>query len=112
MSVRKEIYIIQGLKFGEEFTNEYFDKDFRDEMEFDKKKEVNRPYFLTDGMNGEYTFFGFITQIEDGYCEFEDCIEIKTDFDKKEIIRVLSNYYKLNEIHLPEIKTYLLSHYV
>jgi hypothetical protein len=56
MSVRVENYLIYGCKFGEEFKNDFCKQDFRDEMECDEDKPKDKPYFITDGMNGNYTF--------------------------------------------------------
>jgi len=36
--IRKELYIIFGLKLNEQITEEYWGKDFRDETEWDKNK--------------------------------------------------------------------------
>lgn len=110
MSVQREEYIIYGCKFSEEFTREFWEKDFYDEYIWEKEKE-EQPNFITDGMNGDYTFFGFIIQIGDGEEENYEAIEFKEITEEnKTIIR-----NKFNELYpnteLPEIKMYYLPHY-
>ena len=57
MPTRIENYIIYGLKFGEDFTKDFWEKDFSDEMEWDKNKSKDKPFFISDGMNCDYTFY-------------------------------------------------------
>ena len=111
MSTRIENYIIYGLKFGEDFTNDYWEKDFRDEMEWDKTKPKDKPFFITDGMNGEYTFFGFITQLSNGGDDAEET-EINLSFTKVEIISRFYELYPDAKIKDEDIKMFFLPHWV
>ena len=109
MSVGKQSYIITGYRFGEEFTNEYFEQDFRDEMEWEEDKPINEPFFITDGMNGGYTFFGFITLLGEGGWE-EDIKELNLEPPNEgRIEEVFKRFFPQETI--PEIKTYYLPHY-
>lgn len=110
MSVRKENYLIYGCKFGEEFTREFWKKDFRDEMEWDEDKPKDKPYFITDGMNGDYTFFGFICQLSNGGDDDYEAKEIDFQYDEKAILLKLWELYPNTE--LPDIKMWYLPHYV
>jgi hypothetical protein len=110
MSVRKENYLIYGCKFGEEFTNEFWQKDFRDEMEWDEDKPNDKPYFITDGMNGNYTFFGFICQLSNGGDDDYEAKEIDFQYNDKAIWLKLWELYPNTE--LPDIKMWYLPHYV
>ena len=111
MSTRIENYIIYGLKFGEDFTNDYWEKDFRDEMEWDKNKPKDKPFFITDGMNGDYTFFGFITQLSNGWDDAEET-EINLGFTKAEIISKFYELYPDAKITDEDIKMFFLPHWV
>lgn len=110
MSVRVEQYLIYGCKFGEEFTEEYWEKDFRDDTEWEEDKPKDQPFFITDGMNGDYTFFGIICQLSDGGDDDYDAKEIDFPYNKEVIIEKFSELYPDTEI--PEIKLYYLPHYV
>jgi hypothetical protein len=110
MSVSKENYLIYGCKFGEEFTNEFWQKDFRDEMEWDEDKPNDKPYFITDGMNGNYTFFGFICQLSDGGDDDYEAKELDFVYDGKAIREKLSELYP--DMELPINKLWYLPHYV
>ena len=113
MSVRKEAYIIFGLKLNEEVTEEYWKKDFRDETEWNKNKPKDKPFFITDGMNGDYTFFGFIQELNNGCYDFEEKItEIKVYFEPKEVILEFKKYFP--EINIKEwnVKFYYVPHFV
>lgn len=107
MSIRKETYIVYGFAFGEKFTNEYWKKEFRDEMEWDESKP-DKISFITDGMNGDYTFFGKIIKLSKGYDENYREIEINTN-GWKDIVRKFSELYPGEEI--PELKMYYLPHF-
>jgi hypothetical protein len=110
MSVRKENYLIYGCKFGEEFTNEFWEQDFRDEMEWDEDKPNDKPYFITDGMNGNYTFFGFICQLSDGGDDDYEAKEINFQYDGEAIREKLLELYP--DMELPINKLWYLPHYV
>lgn len=113
MSVRKEVYIIYGVKLNEEFTNSYWKQDFYPEKEWDKNKPTDKPFFISDGMNGLYSFFGFIQLLNDGCYDFEDKIkEIKTDFKSSDVISAFKNLFPDIRINELDIKLYYLPHYV
>lgn len=112
MGVRKEVYIIHGLKFDENFTDGFFKKKFSDEMQWNKNKLPEDPWFITDGMNGDYTFFGFIKCISNGWDDEDyEIIEIKS-FNSDDADKI---YNKFKEFYpdypIPEPKTYYLPHY-
>lgn len=112
MSVNKEVYIIFGLKLNEEITREYWEKDFRDETEWDKDKPKNKPFFITDGMSGDYTFFGFIQELNDGSYDFiEEITEIKTDFNASDVIYEFKNLFPEITANEHDVKMYYLPHY-
>lgn len=113
MSTRKESYIIYGLKLNEKITEDYWKKDFRNKTEWDKNKAKDIPYFITDGMNGNYTFFGFIQEINNGLYDFEEKItEIKIDFNSNIIITLFKNYFPELLFKEEDIKLYYLPHFV
>lgn len=110
MSVRKERYLIYGCKFEEEFTVDFWQKSFRNEMEWDKNKSTDQPYFITDGMNGDYTFFGFIFQLSNGWDDDYEAKEIDFQYNEKVIMEKLWELYPGME--LPNIRLWYLPHYV
>ena len=110
MSVRVENYLIYGCKFGEEFTNDFWKQDFRDEMEWDEDKPKDKPYFITDGMNGNYTFFGFIYQLSDGGDDDHEAKEINFQYNRLAIIEKLLELYP--DMEPPINKLWYLPHYV
>ena len=113
MSVRKEAYIIFGLKLNEQITEEYWEKDFRDETEWDKNKPKDKPFFITDGMNGDYTFFGFIQELNNGRYDFEEEItEIKNDFKASDVISEFKNLFPEITANEWDVKLYYLPHFV
>jgi hypothetical protein len=111
MSTRVEKYIIYGLKFGEDFTKEYWKKDFYDAMEWNKNKPSDKPFFLTDGMNGSYTFFGFITELHNGWDEIEEK-EINLSCTKAELVHRFYELYPDSILVDEDIKLYFLPHWV
>jgi hypothetical protein len=114
MSVSKETYIVYGFRFGEEFTEDYWDKDFSEEMEFNSKDD-GEIKFISDGMDGDYTFFGQIIEIGTRGGFYEDKIqEIDLSMlrSKKEIYDEFIKLYPDLEITHDEIKLYYLPHYV
>jgi hypothetical protein len=110
MSVRVENYLVYGCKFGEEFTEEYWEKDFRDDTEWDEDKPTDKPHFITDGMNGNYTFFGFICQLSDGGDDDYEAKEIDFSYNENQVKEKLCELYP--EMEIPDIKLYYLPHYV
>lgn len=110
MSVRVENYLVYGCKFGEEFTEEYWEKDFRDNTEWEKHKPKDQPFFITDGMNGSYTFFGFICQLSNGSYYEDEAKEIDFSYNENQVREKLCELYPGMEI--PDIKLYYLPHYV
>jgi hypothetical protein len=111
MSTSIENYIIYGLKFGEEFTKKFWRKEFYDKELWDENKPKNKPYFITDGMNGSYTFFGFITELSNRWNELEEK-EIDLSFTKAEIISKFHNLYPDSKIADEDIKLFFLPHWV
>jgi hypothetical protein len=109
MSVRKEDYLIYGCKFDEEFTEDFWEQDFRDEMEWDEDKPKDKPYFITDGMNGDYTFFGFICQLSDGGDDDYEPKEIDFQYNQRVIMEKFSELYP--DMELPNIRLWYLPHY-
>lgn len=77
-----------------------------------RKKPKDEPYFVTDGMNGLYTFFGFIIQLSNG--NYDDLVEkeISISFDKEKIISKMKNLYPEMIINEEEIKLFFLPHWV
>lgn len=114
MSVSKETYLIYGIKFGEEFTEEYWEKDFRDETEYFDEKDSGKIKFLSDGMNGNYTFFGQIIKLSDRSNDYEDNIkEIDLSFvSSDEIIEKFKELYPDSELTKENVKLYYVPHYV
>jgi len=111
MSTRVENYLIYGLKFGENFTRDYWEQKFRDNEDWCEKKPKDQPFFITDGMNGDYTFFGFITKLSNGFDDEEEQ-EINLSFTKFEIISKFYNLYPDAKINDEDIKLYFLPHWV
>ena len=113
MSVRRESYIVFGLKLDENFTNEYWDKDFYPDTEWNKNKPKDKPFFITDGMNGLYTFFGFIQMLNDGSYDFEeDITELKYDFDKSIVVTEFSKLFPELTVNEYDVKMFYLPHFV
>jgi hypothetical protein len=113
MSVRREAYIVFGLKLDENFTNEYWDKDFYPDTEWNKNKPKDKPFFITDGMNGLYTFFGFIQMLNDGSYDFEeDITELKYDFDKSIVVTEFSKLFPELTVNEYDVKMFYLPHFV
>jgi hypothetical protein len=111
MSTRVERYLIYGLKFGEEFTKDFWKKDFYDNEVWNKRKLKDKPFFITDGMNGDYTFFGFITELANGWDDVKEQ-EINISFTKVEIISKFYQLYPDTKIKDEEIKMFFLPHWV
>jgi hypothetical protein len=113
MSVRREAYIVFGLKLDENFTNEYWDKDFYPDTEWNKNKPKDKPFFITDGMNGLYTFFGFIQMLNDGSYDFEeDITQLKYDFDKSIVVTEFSKLFPELTVNEYDVKMFYLPHFV
>jgi hypothetical protein len=113
MSVRKEVYVIFGLKLNEQITEDYWEKNFRDKMEWNNRKPKDKPFFITDGMNGLYSFFGFIQEINNGCYDFEeDITELKYDFDKSTIVDEFSKLFPEVVVGENDVKLYYLPHFV
>ena len=115
MSVSKETYLIYGLKFDREFTKEFWKKDFREEMEYFDKQDSSKIMFLTDGMNGDYTFFGQIIELSNRGEWYEDEIkevELNTFRSQAIIYTEFMKLYPDSEIKITDIKLYYVPHYV
>lgn len=111
MSTRVENYLIYGLKFGEEFTKDFWEQEFYDKEVWDKRKPKDKPYFITDGMNGNYTFFGFITELSNGWNDAEEQ-EINLSVTKVEIISRFYELYPYAKIKDEDIKMFFFPHWV
>lgn len=103
MSTRITNYLIYGFKLDSEFTEEYWNSENFDQYEFDSSK-LDEPLFLTDGMNGEYTYFGFIKELD-----MEEATEINLNYNKQAVIDKFSELYP--SITIPEIKLIALPHW-
>lgn len=104
MSTSVDHYIIYGIKLDSEFTEEYWQMDFYPEMEYEPLKPF-KPLFLTDGMNGNYTYFGFIKELDS---DDETILDIN-GFSSEEITRKFQELYP--ELTMPEIKLYHVPHW-
>lgn len=115
MSVRREEYIIWGYKLGEEFTKALWRRiDYTDlDSKYGWGKEQSLGIrFLTDGMSGGYTFFGYIKQLSDGWEENSVITEIQktTKEQEWEIAGKFAELFPAES--MPEIKVYHVPHYV
>ena len=111
MSTRVESYLIYGLKFGEDFTRNYWEQEFRDNEEWNNEKPKDKPFFISDGMCANYTFFGFITELSNGWDDAKEQ-EIDLSFTKVEIISKFYELYPNAEINDEDIKMFFLPHWV
>ena len=113
MSVLRKSYIIYGLKLSKKITEDYAEIYFRDSTEWNKKRPKNKPFFITDVMNGEYTFFGFIQELNNGKYDFEEeIIEIKNDFKAIEVISKFKNFFPEISAKEFDVKWYYVPHFV
>ena len=113
MSVRKEVYIIFGVKLSEQLTREYWEKPFSNDTEWNKNKPNGKPFFISDGMNGLYTFFGYVQQINDGSYDFEEHItELNFNYDKSTIIDEIARFFPELTVNECDVKFYYLPHFV
>lgn len=110
MSTTIESYLIYGLRFGEEFTKNYWEQDFYDELEWNNNKSNDEPFFITDGMNGNYTFFGLITELSNGFDEAEEK-ELIINYNKSIIITRINELFPNIQIGEDDIKLYYLPHW-
>lgn len=110
MSTRVESYLIYGVKFKEEFTENFWEQEFYDDEVWDKSKPKDKPFFITDGMNGDYTFFGFITELSNGWDDAEEK-EINLESNKQEIISKFHELYPDMKITEEDIKLFFLPHW-
>jgi len=115
MSVRKEKYLIKGIKLGEGFTEKYLDSEIYDELEYsDKDRNKLTLRFLSDGMNGQYTFFGQIQELLEAKDFYEDKIqEVKVfDFTNSYIAEEFNKHFpNEQEIAENDVKIYYVVHY-
>lgn len=110
MSTRIEQYVIFGVKFGEEFTTDFWEKEFSDKETWRESKPKNEPFFITDGMSGNYTFFGFITQLSNGWDDSEEQ-EIDLSFTKEEVKTKFLKLYPELKINDEDIRMFYLPHW-
>lgn len=115
MSVSKETYIIKGFKFGKEFTKDFWNKDFRDDLEYWDKEDNGKIKFLSDGMNGDYTFFGQIIEISTRGDWYEDEIkeiDLTKTIASTTILEKFKELYPCSELEIQDVKLYYVPHYV
>lgn len=103
MSTRITNYLIYGFKLDSEFTDEFWKSENYDKYDSYSRKE-NEVRFLTDGMNGEYTYFGFIKELDS-----DKTVELNLNYNKQDIIDLFSKLYP--SITIPEIKLISLPHW-
>ena len=103
MSTQVTNYLIYGFKLDSEFTTDFWESDYYDKYDSYSRKE-DEVRFLTDGMNGEYTYFGFIKELDT-----EEASEIILNYNKQEIIDKFTELYP--SITVPEIKLISLPHW-
>lgn len=107
MSTRIENYIIYGFKLDEKFTNEFWESENYDKYDSYSRKE-NEVRFLTDGMNGNYTWFGLIKELDESEVE-----EINVNFTEADINSIKNKFHELYpDMGIPEIKLYFVPHWV
>lgn len=110
MSVTKEIYLVLGIKFGEDFTNAYFNSECFDDLEYSGNED--KLSFIFDGMNGLYTFFGIVTQLSNGEYEEETKeLNLLFNFDKNQIVQEFKNLFPAYEVSEQDVKLYYLPHW-
>lgn len=103
MSTQVTNYLIYGFKLDSEFTTYFWDSENYDKYDFDSSKP-EQPLFLTDGMNGEYTYFGFIKELDT-----EDAVEINLNYDKELVVDKFKELYP--HLLVPEVKLISLPHW-
>jgi len=115
MGVDREEYVVIGCCLDDKFTKKLWKREDRDEIDelycWEKEREDQIQY-LTDGMSGQYTMFGFIRQLSDGQGdENYEMIEFEepTSAKKQEIAKKFKELFP--EEKMPEVKMYYLPHY-
>ena len=116
MGVNREEYIVIGCKLGKKFTKKLWkrvdeDSELESQYNWNEKRE-KRAQYITDGMSGEYTFFGLIKQLSDGFDgENTDIIEFEepTAEKKQQVEEKFKELFPNEE--MPPIKMYYLPHY-
>jgi len=112
MGVRKETYIVYGCKFDEGFTEKLFRREDWDTL-YDMLEDTKGDrWLLSDGMSGQYTYFGIITKLSNGWDDDDYReIEFKAPTAKqKELIRTKFREHFGNLV-LPKITMYYVPHY-
>ncbi len=115
MSVSKETYIVLGIKFGEDFTNNLWGESFYESEVYSVKYDSGKIKFLTDGMNGDYTFFGQIIELGTRGDWYEDKIkelDLGNTVSRDEIIEKFKTFYPNLEVSVDDVKLYYVPHYV
>lgn len=114
MSVTRQEYIVIGMKFDNKFTDRLWARPDADDMnekyewEKDREKEIQ---YLTDGMSGDYTFFGYIQQLSDGYDENSTVTEINQP-QSGMVTAIQKKFIELfPDEQMAEIKIYHVPHY-
>lgn len=108
MGVTRQEYLIVGCKFEDkEFIKQYWDmEDLRDELEFN-----DNPWILSDGMNGDYMFFGKIEELTNGYDENYTITQFNKIMDHEHEEIKLKFQEVFPDVEMPEICTYHVPHY-
>ena len=117
MGVRREEWLVTGFKLDQEWIQDTIGEDRNEEMEseLDNRevfKKTGIAGILSDGMCGEYTFFGICKQISDGWeGESSEIIELSmpTNGQIEQIHNNWAKYFGDNE--MPPIKTYFVPHF-
>ena len=107
MGVSRKEYLIVGCKFEDErFIKDYWNMDeLRDELEF-----VDDPWILSDGMSGNYMFFGKIEHLTE-YGENDEITQIMKIMDHQHEEIKLKFQDTFPDVEMPEICTYHVPHY-
>ena len=111
MSIRRQHYLIYGLEFNEDFTKNHTRRNLGHEN-WSERTPTIKPAFLVDGMCGEYTYFGFITQLSNGWDEDEVSKEITMPFDKDIVISEFKRIYPNIKVVPEDIKLFFVLYWV
>jgi hypothetical protein len=118
MGVRREEWIVTGIKLSDEWTSALFRDSNRFEKIEDalydtaKFKETKISNILVDGMSGDYTFIGICKQISDGWDgDSYEIVEIEAPSPEQiaEIKAIWNKWFSGED--MPEIKNYYVPHF-
>lgn len=110
MSVQKEIHIVYGYKLDEKFTELYWESELYETHEFQTNDDKNFK-FLSDGMNGDYTFYGYIEKIHGGWVweEEDKIIDLAKLPSEKSLIEFFEFYFSKD--YLLKAQLFYVPHY-